>query len=58
MSKPEKNLVRPSEAARTIGITTQTLHAWRRRGYVVAIALPNGRFGIPTEEVTRLRGAR
>lgn len=43
-----------ARAAMLLGITPKTLHAWRRRGYVLAIELPNGRFSIPASEIKRL----
>lgn len=46
--------IHAARAARLLGITTKTLHAWRRRGYILAIELPNGRFSIPASEIERL----
>lgn len=43
-----------ARAAMLLGITPKTLHAWRRRGYILAIELPNGRFSVPASEIERL----
>lgn len=48
------NNITATEAARRLGITIQTLHNWRRRGWLIAHALPNGRFVVPVSEVDRL----
>jgi hypothetical protein len=36
-------LLKPAEAARLLGIKTETLmRGWRRRGWIEAVRLPNG----------------
>jgi predicted site-specific integrase-resolvase len=56
MTKLETEIiVKPSEAARRIGISTPTLHAWRKLGRILMVGLPNGRYGVPVSEIERLQ---
>lgn len=47
-----------AQAAERIGITTPTLHRWRKVGHILAVELPNGHFRIPVSEVERITGAK
>jgi predicted site-specific integrase-resolvase len=51
-------ILKPSDAARQIGVATSTIHVWRRRGQILAVELPNGRYGIPQSEIERLSVVR
>lgn len=54
---PQENsprLVKSSLAANQLGITLPTFHAWRRRGYIHTIKLPNGCYAVPVTEIERL----
>jgi predicted site-specific integrase-resolvase len=53
-----EHILKPSEAARRIGVATATIHIWRKRGIIIAVTLPNRRYGIPIREVERLTGRR
>jgi putative resolvase len=46
----------PPQLARMLGITATTVREWRRRGYIHAHRLPNGRYAIPSSEIERLTG--
>lgn len=52
--KQNTDTLATTDASRTLNITTQTLHNWRKRGYIAAVQLPNGRYRIPLSEVERL----
>jgi predicted site-specific integrase-resolvase len=54
-AKTESTLLRPSQASHRLGICTQTLYNWRDRGQVLMVKLPNGRYGVPLEELERLQ---
>jgi predicted site-specific integrase-resolvase len=56
--KPNDILLKPSDAARKFGVATTTIHVWRRRGHILAVKLPNGRYGIPQSEIERLSVVR
>jgi predicted site-specific integrase-resolvase len=43
-----------ADAARELNVTSETIHAWRRRGWLIAHKLPNGRFVVPVSEIERL----
>lgn len=51
-------LLSVSQAAAILGVTPRTIHAWRTRGYILAVELPNGRFLIPQAEIDRLAGVK
>lgn len=44
-----------SEAARLLGLGPQALRNWRKRGWLTASKLPNGRYVITQEELDRLK---
>ncbi len=50
------DLVSTGEAARSLGVTVNTVKAWIRAGRLRAIRLPSGHFRIPRAEVERIRG--
>ena len=41
-------------AAQLLNLTPQTLHSWRRKGWLVATQLPNGRYVVTADELARL----
>lgn len=54
MTCKNQELLTAPQAAQYLGITAQTLHTWRKKGYILASQLPNGRYGVPVAEITRL----
>ena len=42
------------DSADILNVHPDTLHAWRKRGYVLTVQLPNGRHVIPRSELDRL----
>lgn len=47
-----------THAAHDFGVTPATLHAWRRRGHLIAVKMPNGRYMVPASEVRRILANR
>lgn len=47
-----------ADAARLIGVATNTLHLWRRSGSLSATRLPNGRYKVSRSEVERVAEAQ
>ena len=49
-----QNIIPAPQAAQHLGITPQTLHTWRKKGYILASQLPNGRYGVSVAEIDRI----
>lgn len=54
MNQDTKSLIPAPRAAHIFGITPQTLHKWRKKGHLLTVQLPNGRYAVPESEVTRI----
>lgn len=52
----DDNLLRPKEAAKVLGVTTQSLANWERSGKIFVKRTPGGHRRIPESEVRRLLG--
>ena len=55
--KSTKDLLRLSEAAAALGVTTQTLRVWDREGKITTVRSPGRHRLVPQTEVDRLLGA-
>lgn len=49
-------LLRPKEAAKFLGVTTQTLREMEKRGELKPVRLPSGRRRYRTDDISRLMG--
>ena len=52
-ANPESPLIRPTEAARLLGITKQTVHRYLESGYLTGVRLPGGARRIHRESVEK-----
>jgi len=54
-SRPESsNLLRPTVAARELGVSYKTLWRWWKEGRITAVRLPSGRLRYPRDETERI----
>ena len=49
-----KELYRPDEVARILGVQRRRVYRWIRRKQIAAIILPGNRFMIPLSEMERI----
>ena len=42
------------DTADILQVHPDTIHAWRKRGYILTVQLPNGRHAVPRSELDRL----
>lgn len=49
------NLLRPSEAYASLGISLRTLDRWQSKGYIVPVRLPSGRRRFAASDVDKLK---
>lgn len=53
--KPENAYLKPSQLASLLAVTTETIHAWRKRGWILYQKTPSGQYLIPSSEYERLK---
>jgi predicted site-specific integrase-resolvase len=54
VNKTQLPIIPAPQAAQHLGITAQTLHTWRKKGYILASQLPNGRYWVSVAEIDRI----
>lgn len=53
--KKQTEHLKPSHLASLLGVTTETIHAWRKRGWILHVKTPTGQYLIPASEYQRLK---